>query len=71
MTTALFSRVELFLKLASSDDAVISNPPREISRMLAEVSSDIRAGKIDGIIRDINGNFSGRWNIIIDQEEDA
>ncbi len=37
----------------------------EISRILKEVAEEIRTGMVSNSIRDINGNFIGRYQIEI------
>ena len=62
--------IQFELNLASGDDAVVSDPTREIARILHNVANKVEDGAELGTIYDLNGNPIGEWSFDPDDDDD-
>ena len=63
----------LRVRIETENDAFSGDGEREVARLLRALAIRVEAGEVDGVIRDINGNRCGAFDLRIDalQEEDA
>lgn len=60
----------LRVKIDTDNDAFAGDGAGEVARLLRNIAERVAGGQMDGIVRDINGNTCGSFDLRLEQEQD-